>query len=151
VYLKLWQKTTNEIQIHNEVIENACLEQLALQPRRRGGFERSGKMKIGGRASDPTAVISRSPLKAAGFAGACLTHGREALHRFEWNGIEPVAPRLHMRNNVVAHSRIPEFAQMLRRAFNGVGMPLTYEELSDLIGHFHELLGRAMRHGKRPA
>src|SRR5208282_2732398 len=59
----------------------------------------------------------------------------EAFDRRADGRVQPGATRFKMRKNCGAHSRVPEFFDVISSPGYGLFWTLTHEELANLIGH----------------
>jgi hypothetical protein len=81
-------------------------------------------------------------LSAADGLRACIAFGGgELLDCLARDWIESCSSRLQMRENSVAHPRIPEFLDVLGGTGDGFSSSLAFEKRGDLIGHVNELVG----------
>lgn len=75
----------------------------------------------------------------------------QLLNGFAYRWIEPITARIEMRVNGMQHPRIPEFLDVISRAFYGRFRTLTAEECADLVCHADKSFGRiTMRHAPGP-
>jgi hypothetical protein len=81
-------------------------------------------------------------LSAADGLRACVAFGGgELLDCLARDWIEAFSSRLQMRENGIAHPRIPEFFDVLGGTGDGLSPPLTFKKRGDLISHVNELVG----------
>jgi hypothetical protein len=66
----------------------------------------------------------------------------QTLDRSTGNGVQSFAACFQMREDLLAHSRIPEFIDVIRRPHGGSLSSLARKELAYLISHVNQLVKR---------